>query len=272
MITFLNQGYAVYGFAALSVIGIFAALFLRRAYQKMIVQTEDMANAENKYIKQIKNRYENACIVNQGEVNTGIFLDKQIYLCRTVGCSLPFLGRLVARCAFLCLAVGVGLYLAGGNVGLTERAKMGYLYSGIIAAAAPMFVYLFFGVSGKKNQWKIYMREYLENSLRHRAKSEGLKFRSEEPAAAGGTRREERRTRREEGALGAEAGAVKNENFQEEMSQAQAEEERKRDIEYLKQSLERIAAGRERAVQKAEIKFTPEEEKLIEDILKEYFG
>ena len=52
-----------------------------------------------------------------------------------------------------------------------------------------------------------------------------------------------------------------------------AAEERKKEIEYLKQSLDRIAAGREREEsRRAELKFTPEEEKLIGDIIKEYLS
>ena len=242
MLEFLENGWALYGLAAVSILGILAALIGAHGYRKLFRQCRSMPDTRNKFLLQLKVKFENTYRVSGGIQNIRAFLERQVYQSRTFGISLYRWERACGQAAMLCFLAGSVLAAAGFFSGISPEMSALYVAAGLLSSFAPAWFYLLTGVRGKKRQFLVSIEDYFENTVVARLQT------------------------------GNQENAVLETEEEKEKTDPAAEE-RKKEIEYLKQSLDRIAAGREREEsRRAELKFTPEEEKLIGDIIKEYLS
>ena len=259
MLQFLETGKALYVLTAICLLGVLSRFTARGLYKRLIKETDNMTLTKNRFMRELKQKTENTYRLNQGIHNTQAYLEKQLYGYRFIGLSLNGWTSFASQMTLLC-------FLAGG-------------------AAA-------FGA-----YW--FLQDYLENSLFNRLSKETgaainmMEDTARETARSGSSKsirpisRPERvdRAERVERATATKEPEEAPQPIKRERASRTSRKElapqqepdvvnSRRDIDYLKRSLEQIAASREKNRSEGDwVKaLTPDEMQLVGDILKEYLA
>lgn len=148
-------------------------------FQNMIKEANNMANTENKLLKQCKLKYSNCYKLNGKVVNTSVFVDKFIQKMKYAHLSLNRLSHVSGQLMMLSVfaaGVMICLSLAAGD---TLFQIIPYYLISILG------MYLYFSISGivdiqgKKMMLKTDLVDYLENHLTPRLETEKEKALSE---------------------------------------------------------------------------------------------
>ena len=281
MLGFLEAGYGNIVLAVICLLGMAGTWMAGRRYRKLTVQTDNMSNTQSKYLKQIKNKFETSYRVNQGVNNVGLFVERNIQEFRFMGIRLQNLGNMAAGAGSLAIVLGGGAALLCYRGGTAIPVVVTNLSVSMLAAGAALLYWKNADVKQKARNFCIHMQDYLENILSNRLAASAPKDGGNQESFA------ERVWERGGEDTGKPAGGQHGVSRQESKgAEGPAQEPReaafgsgshREEIEYLRQSLDRIASGREQQKDGEEgwrrkPKFTPEEKGLIEDILREYFA
>ena len=106
MLQLLETGRALYALAALCVLGILTRMITRHAYKRLLKESKDLSLTKNKSLKELRQRAENTYRVNQGLVDSGAWLEHQLYEFRTMGIRLSAWSGMSVRWTWLCLLLG----------------------------------------------------------------------------------------------------------------------------------------------------------------------
>ena len=79
MLQLLQNGTALYLLVAICLIGLVSKLAANNSYKRMIKESNNMAMTKNKYLRNLKQKAEDAYRINQGIVNTEVYLEKQLF-------------------------------------------------------------------------------------------------------------------------------------------------------------------------------------------------
>ena len=231
------------------------------------------------------------CLLYTSIHNTQAYLEKQLYGYRFAGLSLNGWTSFAGQMTLLC-------FLAGGVAAFGAywfRCDNYYivLYGsmGIITGLFTMLIDYGVNLNEKKQQLVLSLQDYLENSLFNRLSKEAgpaISLMEEETreTARSGSRESIRAINRTERAERATAPKepeaapqpAKRERSarasRKELAPQQEPDVSRRDIDYLKRSLEQIAASREKNRSEGDWTkaLTPDEMQLVGDILKEYLA
>ncbi len=294
---FLETGNVLYLMLAISALGVLSKFLVNGRYRKLLRQSQNMGTAKDKYLKQWKMKFENTYRAGGGMENIPVYVEKNLGQYRFLGIRLSKLTRLNALAAALvCLG---GLTASFMTYWYADTMEMVILYaaSGILLGGAMVLWEGFCNTQGKRGRLLLYIRDYFENTLAGRLET----FQAAAPAfgdgftgdAGDGDYAEEDFSQElmPETAGGAgslfsradianafsEVNAVIGGGNREEAAAAEKPDElcrreeaagREQDAVFLRNRLERIAAGRRN--DGGERKLTEEEERLIEDIIQEY--
>ena len=259
----LAQGYVVYLMAALCFLGILGELIAGHIYRRLNKQAERIVYAKHPFFKRLRMEYEKASQIGAGVLDGDVFARKKIFTYRFCGIHLHSLKN-------ASLIAGLGCVLAGSAAaygclwyGLPVKTLLLSAVGGVICALGLGLFHALANENGKAQFLQLQIRDYLMNAAGWRVQlGKEIKTVSSE----GGT-----------GKPGEEAG-----DFSGKAGRARA-----REIAELKKNLEQIAAAREKSAaaesaasadgkpeQPEEVQglsLTREQEKLIQEILQEYF-
>lgn len=290
VLEFLETGNVLYLMLAVSALGILSKLLVNGRYRKLLRQSQNMGNAKDKYLKQWKMKFENTYRAGGGVDNISVYVEKNLGQYRFMGIRLSRLSRFNSLAAALvCLG---GLTAAFMTYWYADTMKIVILYaaSGLLMGGAMVLWEGICDTRGKKGRLLLYIRDYFENTLAGRleigqgqipafeggfsgnggfdgeleegeggeplfSKEDIVNAFSEVDAVTGG----------KYSAAGEEAASAEK---QDELRRKEEAAVREQDALFLRNRLERIAAGRKG--DGAERKLTAEEEQLIEDIIQEY--
>ena len=168
MLDFLETGKALYVLAAVCALGLLTRLMARNSYKRLIRETDNMTLTKNRYLRELKQKAENAYRLNQGIQNTQAYLEKQLTSYHFLGLSLNGWGNLSSQFTVLC-------FLCGGIAAFASywyRCDNYYivLYGtvGILTGLLTLFVDCGVNLSEKRAQLLNALQDYMENSLFHR--------------------------------------------------------------------------------------------------------
>ena len=82
MLTFLETGRALYVLTAVCVLGLLSRWTARGLYKRLIRETDNMTMTKNRWLRDFRQKAENAYRLNQGIQNTQAYLEKQLFGCR----------------------------------------------------------------------------------------------------------------------------------------------------------------------------------------------
>ena len=302
MLQLLETGRALYALAALCVLGILTRMITRHAYKRLLKESKDLSLTKNKSLKELRQRAENTYRVNQGLVDSGAWLEHQLYEFRTMGIRLSAWSGMSVRWTWLCLLLGG----AAAFFSYWYRLDTYYvvLYGGGAVLMAMLTMLFDGGIAGDlKEQLLISLQDQIDNVVgpkmarnlsMENGRTEGMGDRGAlrnvsrlvdragrmgrvEPeddeeqqtartaqAASGGRRENRRNGNRVSAAVKTAAPAPET-----------PAKESIRDADFIKRGLEQMAASREenRGSDENWIRdLKPEEVELIGDILKQYLA
>ncbi len=302
MLQLLETGRALYALAALCVLGILTRIVTRHVYKRLLKESKDLSLTKNKSLKELRQRAENTYRVNQGLVDSGAWLEHQLYEFKTMGIRLAGWSSLGARWTWLCLLLGG----AAAFFSYWYRLDTYYvvLYGGGAVLMAMLTMLFDGGLGGElKEQLLISLQDQIDNVVGPRmarnmamenGRTEGMGDRGAlrsvsrlvdragrmgrvEPeeeedqqtaraaqAVSGGRRENRRNGNRASAAVKTVAPAPET-----------PAKESIRDADFIKRGLEQMAASREknRGSDENWIRdLKPEEVELIGDILKQYLA
>lgn len=172
MLEILETGRALYALVAICILGLLSRVMARSLYKRLIRETDNMTLTKNRYLRELKQKAENAYRLNQGIQNTEAYLEKQLMNYRFFGLTLNGWGNLSNQFTVLC-------FLAGGAAAFLSywyRCDNYYivLYGtvGILAGLFTLFVDCGVNLTERKLQLLNALQDYLENSLFHRLSRE----------------------------------------------------------------------------------------------------
>ncbi len=311
MLQFLETGRALYLLAAICLMGVISRLAPRRAYRRLMKETDNMTLTRNRFLRDMKQKAENTYRLNQGVRNTRAYLEKQLYQCRFLGISLSGWGNLSGQLTVLCFLAGAAAAFGSYWYRCDNYYIVLYSSVGMMTGLFTMMVDYGVNLGERRQQLLAALQDYLENSLFQRLEKdiapvvdmeleqkELLRGRNREKRAAqtaqvtqngqdepakrtARTRQEKRLEAQEEmeksamkeAALGDLAEGTQQDTGVAAASASSGTQSRK-DIDYLKQSLEQIAASREKNRQERDwVKnLSKDELQLVGDILREYLA
>lgn len=276
MLQFLETGKALYLLAAICLLGMFSRLVTRNLYRRLIKETDNMTLTKNKYLRDLKQKTESTYRLNGGIRNIRAYIEKQMYGYRFMGISLNGWGNISAQLMFLCFVAGGVLAFASYWYRCDSYYVVLYGSAGILLGMLSMMVDSGMNLTERRQQLLTGMQDYMENTLLIRL--------SQEPRSAAAVEEENtiqetgRTNIRERSVTGGLASGKRTRNRRESAAVQAVPEPKetnsKRDVDYLKQSLEQIAASREkRKTDDSWIKdLNPDELQLIGEIIREYLA
>ncbi len=235
-ITYLYQNnILIYVMVGIGVIGLLADLLCSIMYQKLLKASLDMGNSENKLLKLMRLRFETCYQLKLKVNNVDNFVDKYVNRHKFLGIFLCTWERICGQMIALCMTIAiVGSFMAYYfNCG--QQAFLYTLGMGIIVVTVLIATQVILDISKKKQFLYCNVKEYLENYLKAKLENELL---SPE-----------------------EMEAYRNAYFEE-------DREAKKKEKALAAKKEREEARRT----KAEMAAAKEQEKIIEEILREYLA
>lgn len=250
MLQLLQNGTALYLLVAICVFGIVSKLIARNSYKRLIKETNTMAMSKNKYLRNLKQKAEDAYRVNQGIVNTQVYLEKQLFDTK-VGAMTPqgwagFSSQMTWMCLLGWRRPGVSFLLVPLRFLLHSIVwNCGYHDGGFKCDCGKWS-----WSDAKRQQLFVSLQVYLENVLWHRMELEKAGELSED-----------------------DARMVENEQSQPIRSNVRELRERKNARRTMEQQ---TAASRDRGQKKdgedwmKELK--PEEIRVLGEIIREYLG
>lgn len=234
MYKFLEAGYGNYLMMFFCAIGIIGTYLAAHQYKRLINQSENMMGTRQPFLLQIKNKFQNAYYVNHGVNNVELFVQKNMREMRKCKIRTEFLAKMASRMAGVCFLLGIIFAALGYLQELEFKQMIVSLLVGIITGSIAILISYILDTSTLQEELCLQLKEYLENTFSMKLKHSQMNA----------------------------------DYFTEE-----DEEEDEEGLSYLKESLEAMASAREKETSSGEKhKLTAKEEKLLEEILKEYFA
>ncbi len=313
MLEILQTGKALYVLAAFCGIGVITRWLTRNLYKRLIKESDNMTLTKNKCLRTFKQKTEATYQMNQGIPRIKPYLERQMYDFRYMGVTLHGWNIFSNQLTLWCFLAGGGAAFASYWYRTDPYYIVLYGSVGIMAGLFTILVDHGAGISEKRQQLFAVLDNYLENTLIYRLDQDRDEFdgisgphlepreniRSIYPTATRGgaeievesDKKSDRRNARQR--LKAERpekparNRSQSQQIEEYPDEMDAELDRgeknasqeitgsRRDVDYLKRSLEQIAASREkernnRAGEDWMKDLNPEELKLIGEILQEY--
>ena len=165
MLQFLETGRALYLLAAICLMGVISRLAPRRAYRRLMKETDNMTLTRNRFLRDLKQKAENTYRLNQGVRNTRAYLEKQLYHCRFLGISLSGWGNLSGQLTVLCFLAGAAAAFGSYWYRCDNYYIVLYSSVGMMTGLFTMMVDYGVNLGERRQQLLAALQDYLENSL-----------------------------------------------------------------------------------------------------------
>ena len=255
MLEFLQTGKALYVLATVCLLGMISKLMTSSLYKRLMRETGNMALTKNKNLRSLKQKTENMFLLSHGIRNSGAYIEKQMYGFRFMNLSLDVWENVSVQAMILCFLLG-GLAAFGAY---WYRCDSYYivLYGsmGILSGLFLVLVDNGANISLKRQQLMDALVDYVENMPHFNRTSGKQHAAAEKEEAESGKVGEEKRlsllSRKKGHKEPMVRQAVSSKERPQHVSKAdnnatREEGELAKSIDSLKQSLEQIAASRER--------------------------
>lgn len=167
-----NKNLFIYIMIALCALGILLKLLLGILYSRLIKASDNMATSKNKLTQTMKKKFETCYKLKIGVNNVDIFVDKYVFRHKFCGILLSTWENICGQILMLCLLVGsistiLGLIYECGKQQVLSTFSVGILTSGML-----IFLEGLTNLGGKKELFRLNMKDYLENILKVRLEQE----------------------------------------------------------------------------------------------------
>lgn len=175
MIQSLFDNYVfLYAMAGLLGFGVFIKLVINIVYKFLMKASDNMANSKNKLMRSVKMKFEACYKLQIGVNNVDTFVDKYVYKHKFCGIYLYTWENFSGQVLMFCLLTGT----VGAGLGLVydcgKTAILLTFFVGLVSSALLIIIEGFINLPAKRRVIKINMKDYLENLLKVRLEQEYL--------------------------------------------------------------------------------------------------
>ncbi len=266
----------IYIMLGICLVGMGIKCLVYSTYKRLIRASDDMGNSQNKLMKVLCLKFEAYYKLKIGVKNVDALVDKYVYKYRVGKVLLSTWENLGGQALISCLLIGTVAGVLGVAAECGQAEVLSTVFIGALTSAVLIAVENLMNLNNKRTLLRTYMKDYLENYLKARLENEHLhpeameKYRNEYFERVGGEG---------EGASGQMEGKS------EDKAKAESKISSKEDVKELLESIEAMAAeqvkeglliGRKQALGKEGpyavqlSNLSKKDEKVIEEILKEY--
>ena len=183
MLQFLSQQTILfYTMALICAWGVVSQVVLRSMYGNLLRDVRRQGMAKGKFMKQLRQRYQNVCRMKQNTVNafnTEAFIRKNLLEYRLFGGSLHTWKRMAQMAAILCAALGaVGWYISQPQA--VGGMRQTYLTGTLLMEGISLLVFGVLDTGFAKQSLEITLQDELDNVLVLHASS-GARQKQREP-------------------------------------------------------------------------------------------
>ena len=286
MLQYFENGMALYVMAVIFALGAVSKMVASHTYKRMIRQCDNLGSIKDGYLRQIRSKYESLYRLNDGIKNCGVFVEKQVNGYRILRIPIQRWENMAMHAALFCFLAGVGTSFLCFWYSLGVRPVVLHFVSGVMFGVALVIVDGIADTGTKKDMLIVHIQDYLENNFASQIIRGSQTENRKNVAAATRSgmqddifmKKKEEQLEKEE----AENGWKFRERKRKEVGSKNLERgweaektERARDADTIRRGMEQIAASRETKEsieERTRRKLTPEEEQLLEDIIKEYLN
>lgn len=154
----MNQSLLLYGVVLFSVLGVVSQITLNAIYAKVIKDMENMSLPKSKFLKQLKQKYQNFRQMNGNKIeNVNVFLQKQLMEYKVLKMSLHTWRRLGGAAFIIGAVIGLGGYYLSSTIEAAAQTQLNYLWAVGASAILTLAIYGLTDVG--------YKRKYLITGL-----------------------------------------------------------------------------------------------------------
>lgn len=162
----------IYAICILFGVGLLTKLVLTITYFRLMRAAKDMGASENKLMKLIRLRFDTCYKIKLGVHNVDSFVDKYVYSHKFCGITLYTWENISGQINMITLLLG----LFGGGLALFLKCGQDViLFTFAVGASAVVLLIAFeelFSLNAKKKMLRIHMKDYLENNLKAKLENE----------------------------------------------------------------------------------------------------
>ena len=175
LLEFLETGNALYVLAAACFLGLAGRLTARNIYKRMMKETDNMTLTKNRYLRDLKQKTENAYRLNQGIRDSRVYLEKQLSTYRFLGITLSGWGSFGGQMTVLCFLLGGAAAFGAYWYRCDSYYIVLYSSVGILMGLSTMVADYWANLTERKQQLLNALQDYMENSLFNRLEREAGK-------------------------------------------------------------------------------------------------
>lgn len=276
METFFESGAGLAVIAVIGMVGFLTKLFADIKINKLLKQSRNMGETKDRQLRLWRARFENTYRMNRGMNNVLVFIRKNFRQYRIFGMPIQNFDRINVTLACIIAIASLGFSALAVWRDMRTDVILIYCLAGVFCAGV-MLVWERICSTREKEEFIVTnIQDYYENSLMRRLEL-GNELRNSDNNTDEWQRTkkftpvEEKTINRGQDRMVRRGVSTTVESFDENGADSENERVRK-DVEYLKKSFDRIAAGREPEYVQPTRKLTESEEKLIEEFIKEYLN
>lgn len=182
----LEEHYLLYAILVTGLIGLISRMVLSRIMRRLLREAENMGNTGQETLLLIKRKYEAGAMVNRNITNTEAFVERHLRRYQVGGMTLRRLGAITYE-MMLCAMIlgfigGVGAYFNDMEI----RQIILYPAAAVLIVMLLLFCEAFLELEGKLEQLKFLIVDYLDNTMEPRLKLQnGLAGKNQEDKSTG---------------------------------------------------------------------------------------
>lgn len=166
----LEDYYLLYAILVTGLIGLISRIVLSKIMRKLLREAESMGNTSQEILLLIKRKYEAGAMVNRNITNTEAFVERYLRRYQIGGMTLKRMGAVTYEmmlCAMILGCIGgVGAYFDN----LEIRQIILYPAAAVLVVMLLLFCEAFLEMEGKLEQLKFLIVDYLDNTMEPRLK------------------------------------------------------------------------------------------------------
>lgn len=252
----MDQQFVLYVLAGVSAVVLLQKIMVSLLYRHLRKETDALPASNDRWIKQLKLKFENTYKLNSQVPDVEVFVDRQVAKMKFFRLGLYGLNTFYRKAQLICILLGGCSYVLAARAGRTTADCNVFFLMGILAAVFLQLLDSFSGNSRSTEVMKLNLTDYFENTL--------LPKLSQEPGNGTGIFAEEENGRTRGAALSfrSDEGSPEPEKTEESARrnsrQRQKEEIAAADIQKRLSRISQSKLSRE------------EEDRIVRDVLKEF--
>ncbi len=167
-----EENILIYAMIGMCGLGIFIKWIVSLAYKRLIKASDQMGSSKNKLMKLMRLKFETCYKLKIGVNNVDVFVDKYVYKHRFCGILLYTWENFSGQLLLICMLTGSLGAVLGLIYECGQTTVLSTFFTGIFTSALLITFENLLNLNMKKNVVRVNIKDYLENYLKVRLEKE----------------------------------------------------------------------------------------------------